>query len=290
MDQTQTPTPAQPTEHKSHKEELRQNDLAEFLTHMGPWFKRHQKDVMFALIVVIAFVGFIGGRSFMANRDYRKLEDAWSANQAAVDPYAQAMVAQQHAQMPMLHNLALLEAADTILYEVIGGTPNQPGLPGDLATIPDDARRRLDQAIDYYQKVIDAPQPADPPYARLSARLGLAGAFETLGQWDKAKEQYELIKTDGESLPNYVQLAQRLIDTLADRQESIVFAAARAIDDPSAGQLKIPGQGVFDSFQQLGPTDGEGADPQPDSTTPAPSDAPAPSAEDAPAPTEAPAP
>lgn len=246
MNQTPTPTPTKSTEPRSHKEELRQNDLAEFLSHMGPWFSRHQKDVALALLIVLVFIVFFGGRSYLAKRELQKLEDAWGGNFEAMAPEARADIARQHADMPMLHNMALLEAADDIYYEVIAGGADATGLPGDQAEVPAGARQRLEQALGYYQQVIDAPQPTDPPLARLTARLGVAGVYETLGNWDKALQQYELIRTEGATLPNYVKLADRLTQTQADRKQQITFATAKATPE-GAGS----GDGMLEDFENF---------------------------------------
>lgn len=237
MNDTKPPTPpAAPTEQKTHKDELRQNDLAEFLTHLGPWCKRHQKDLIWSGLIVLVLVAFFGGRWYTNASAIAAQESAWDAVSGTALPQSLAQIAATYTDMPAVHNRALLNAADQLMREAVFGVePQAGGLPADVAEVPEESRGMIEQAIGYYQQVVAAPQPADPPLARVDARLGLAAAFTTLGEFDKAREQYQRVQKEAIGLPNHQALAKLRLDELQDPPTLTPLPQAEADAEPEAG-------------------------------------------------------
>jgi hypothetical protein len=215
---------------KEHKEELAHNDLMEFLTHFKQWWEKNGTSTL--VIILLGVVAWIG-INWYRTKDTKASEAAWTelartrGEGGQASPAALEDVARGFADEPGLANYALLQAGDQLQYEAIHGWGESPGLPPQSVEPDEAGRKKLEQAIGFYQQVIDAPQAGDPPLAKLRARLGMASCHESLRQWEKAREQYQLATQESGSLKHIADLAQQRLgelDGLAG--ESILFRPA----------------------------------------------------------------
>lgn len=248
---------------KQHKEELEQNDLKEFLTHLDRFFSKHGK-LVFAIVLLTAAAVFAA--RWYRTKDIKALDGAWSDIAAATTPASLASAAQTHSNLPGASNFALLAAANLWYDEVVNG------VAGDTpdATQPRLSPQRLEQLTErvkpLYEQVINAPQAHEPSLPRLNARLGLAATLTTLGEFDQARAQYDLvIKEAGEyrALADHAEAKKAQLKSLV---EPIVFAEPEA---PLPGLLGPMGDQPFPELS------GEGAPAPFELPTTKPAEAPA---------------
>lgn len=265
IDVTTTPGPrprsVDPEHITDHHDELREFS-AQLMTFWEKWGQQLLLAVLVVILVWWAAVWFSG-------RTERARESAYIALAEASVPMAKQEVAMRFEHVPGLSGKARLEAADIYLQE--GLSPAE----GALATAgPPPRKDKLDQAANLYQRVIETNYS---PLQVASARFGLAAVHESLGAFDKAREQYQLIQKNAD-IPVVVQRAKQMEASLERISQPVEFPppappAPPAAIVPPTGTPGVPG---------LSPLPGLGGAPLP---PPAPADQPA-----TPAPAPAPAP
>ena len=146
-------------------------------------------------------------------------ENAWSDLATTTSPDAYRLVAQSHGDATVTA-LAYLRGGDAIMTRLLE-TENP-------ASINDEQRRLLADAKEMYQQAIDTPEAAQA--IQLGARLGLAGAFETLGEFGEAAKQYETIITAMATHPTLAATAKSRLALLPRLESPVVFAPESATD------------------------------------------------------------
>lgn len=166
------------------RHELKQSELAEFVTHFWPWCKKHGPNT---LLVILIFVSIYVGVQWYRTRHVRALTEAWSAyNIAVADRQAKSLerVARDYEDMPALRSMALLNAADMLLGQVVFGRRDTEEQNADESV---SRRSDLERAGLLYKQVIDGGEPV---LMVLNAHFGLAAVQETVGEFGLAQEQY----------------------------------------------------------------------------------------------------
>ncbi|MBI1369305.1 MAG: hypothetical protein GC162_11715 [Planctomycetes bacterium] len=226
------------------RQELKQNELEEFLLHFKEWFSKHFANTLLIILLIIAGVMFA---RWYSGREKRALETAYGELANAPDPFGKIEVATRYESLPGFAGVARLDAADMLLQQALG-------LTGDTATAApnaDEKKRYLEQAQKQYQLVIDSSKSAIQVF---NARFGLAAVSETLGDFDKARQQYQQVEKDaGETWPVYGAQAKQMLADMDDIKSPVSFPPApKAPPAPAAstGPSTLPGLpgGLIDSL------------------------------------------
>ena len=169
-----------------HRHELKENDLAEFLGNLGPWWAKHGNTLLITVLVVVAV--FVGKR-FIENRNTAVLEEAWADLAQATSPESYRLVAQSH-PLPAVRALADLRGADLWLAKAAAPLPDaDPATEPSQATAPAlTPTQCLDEAALVYERVANDPDAHH--VFKLNAHLGLAAVAESRQDWAQAQQQY----------------------------------------------------------------------------------------------------
>jgi len=199
-----------------HRHELQQNDLEEFLKNSRAAWDKYGTQV---LLVILVAVGVLYLVPYLRGREARELEAAYATLAAANSPYSKQDAARQFEHLPGYAGIALLQAADASLQQALGlANPGETPIEGEAKT------NMLNEAAQWYQHVIRLNQS---PLQVLNAHAGLACVYETLGQFDKAKAEYEAMKeAAGDQWPNFAALADLRITTMKGLDKPISFPEA----------------------------------------------------------------
>lgn len=199
-----------------HRHELKENDLAEFLTHFGEWWQKHGTKLTVIVLVVVATYA---GKRLIDTRSNAALEGAWGDLATSTSPESYQFVAQSHA-VPAVKALANLRGADLLLAQAVVPPDDEQEAQ---ATTDNDPHQALLDAAAMYQQVIDAPS-ALLAY-KLNAHLGLAAVAESFQQWGQAQQHYNTVLDLAG--PAYAAIAHRTRTRLGmlDRLDKpVVFA------------------------------------------------------------------
>lgn len=178
-----------------HRHELKENDLAEFLANIGPWWAKYGNRLL-AVVLALA-VGLAAIRWVQSDRATAR-EQAWRDLADTTSPDGYRAVAQSHAD-PSVQALAYLRGADLLLARASAPRQDQaktqpaPATDGSTPPAPDetDTSVDLENAALMYQQVLDNAQAHT--IFKLNARLGLAAVAENRSDWSQAKRQYDEI-------------------------------------------------------------------------------------------------
>ena len=222
-----------------HRHELKENDLAEFITNFGSWWSKHGTTLLIAVLVIAAV---LVGKRFVESRNAAVQEEAWSDLALASSPESYRAVAQSHS-LQTVQALADLRGADLWLEKAVAPAP----LPKEeaAADTPETTasasitQQALDEAALAYERVANDSQAHH--VFKLNAHLGLAAVAEGREDWAQAHKQYT-----------------RVIEQAGTGYEAIAAQAKARM--AQLDRLKNPV--VF------------GPDPEPVATTPAPQPAP----------------
>ncbi len=211
------------------RHELKQNDLAEFLSHFKQWWDKH--GTTFLLVLVIAIGGLYGYRWY-TTKEHRRKHAAWSAVMAAGTPEALQDVAAQHADVDGAWSRATLDAADSLASQAnLGVEPSAAGQPDQSTDLTEEQRqRKLELAEKLYQQVIER----GTPLFAANARAGLAAVYESMGEFDKAAAQYAQLQQTASAWPVIVRQAQRQAADLERLKQPVEFRPAPEIPEDAA--------------------------------------------------------
>ncbi|HEX7008822.1 MAG TPA: hypothetical protein VF184_02505 [Phycisphaeraceae bacterium] len=199
---------------------LRENDLAEFLANFGEWWSKHWQHVLLAVLLIACVV--LGVRLIS---DWRtsKREYAWLDLAGTTNPESYPLVAQEY-DNPTVRALAYLRGGDLYHHQAM----HPPAEGDDQALTP---QQRLEQASQLYQQALEATK--EPVY-RANALLGLAAVAETQQRWDQARQYYaQAQQVAGDQLPSIAAEAQRRQELLDALKQPVAFAPEPAVTAPS---------------------------------------------------------
>lgn len=169
------------------------------------------------LLIVLGVLIFLLLTRFVGGRQERAREEAYAALSAAESPFAMEDVADRYNHVPGFSGYALLQAADLRVREALGLI----ALPGRDARISEAQRQQgLEQAAELYQQVVEQNESS---LQVLNARLGLASVYESLGQFDRAAEQYKKVQQAADQWPALAVRAESRLASLDEIQTPITF-------------------------------------------------------------------
>ncbi len=200
-----------------HRHELKENDLAEFITHFGQWWSKHGNKLLLSALVISVV---ILGRQWLHTRSAAAQENAWADLAGATSPDSYRLVALSH-DNPTVRAMAYLRGADLLLNEAVAGPGDDDNTANDSAKLT--AQQSLQEAAAMYNQVIQDNQA--PLAFHLNAGLGLAAVAEGQRDWPQAKQLYEqVIDQAGAAFPTIAHQAQARLDMLDRLREPVVFA------------------------------------------------------------------
>jgi len=178
-----------------HRHELKENDLAQFITNFGQWWSKHGLSTSIVLLVVLA--GFAGWQITGAMRQ-RRHEQVWSQLTTTSSPDVLRRLAGEFSD-PTARALANLWGAARYNLQV--------SLPGaqDATTTAEAGFEGLDHADRMLAGVLEDPQV--PELIKLNAMLTQAAVQENRRDFDAAGRIYE--KIEQRVGPGYESFRQR---------------------------------------------------------------------------------
>lgn len=181
------------------RQELKQNDLQEFLANFGEFWKQWGNAILIA--ITLAVVVFAGYRIY-STRMQTRYENTWADLALTSSP---ASFAELGRSLPYAaaRAVANLNGADLYLQEA---TDPSPAADGALS-----AEEKLNRAQQLYQAVLDEDVHAA---LHLNAGLGLAEVAVARQQFDEATQQFEhVLEQAGQAYPVHAGIArQRLAE------------------------------------------------------------------------------
>lgn len=194
-------------------------DVREFADDVKAFWDRFGLVVL--LVVLASLVALLLSR-YLSGREVRERETAYAALSVAESPFAMEDVAERYSHVPGFAGYARLHAADLRLREAMG---LMPGLGTDGKLGEKERSKALEQTAELYQRVIDAKASDLHVF---NARLGLASILETQGAFDKAREQYEVVKKDAAApWPAIAGRAEARLKTLDEIATPVSFPAPK---------------------------------------------------------------
>lgn len=241
-----------------HRHELKENDLAEFITNFGSWWSKHGNTL---LIIVLIIVAVFVGKWYVESRNAAVQEEAWSDLALATSPESYRAVAQSH-ELPTVRALADLRGADLWLAKAIAPAP-PPQADDDATDTPPTAasaltaEQALDEAALVYGRV--AKDPQIHLVFKLNAHLGLAAVAEGRQDWAKAKKQYTLVAEQaGTSYEAIAAQANARLKQLDRLKTPVVFGPD---PEPAATTQPVPEANTSLDLSPLQPGDIDIAQP-----------------------------
>lgn len=236
------------------RHDLAENDLLEFLSRFGPWWKKHGNTITFILLAA-ALLYF--GRQYYLKSQAASHESAWHDLAGASSPAAYLNVAETH-DSPSVQALAYLRGADALLQEAelahdTSSTPlssqsssqqtpenpeidpavnpgksepekNNPSIGPEIGASRLTRQQALDQASVIYEKV--AHHQDYHPIYRLNALLGLATVAENQQNWPAAKQHYHDALSQSQGKYETIHsIAQARLDWLDKLAKPVHFAS-----------------------------------------------------------------
>lgn len=222
-----------------HRHELKENDLAEFLTHFGQTWRQYGNLILTVVLVLV--IGFTAMRWFKANAASTQ-EQAWRDLTETTSPDGYRAVALTNRD-PAVRALAYLRGADQLLAQSAAPFKRNDNLSSTDQTIAEtsdqDRSSDLDGAASMYEQVIRDEQ-IHLVY-KLNAQMGLAAVAECRHDWGEAREQYE--KVSELASEKYATISQRAKTraTLLDRlNKPVVFAPDPVTTQPNFSDVSDP--------------------------------------------------
>ncbi len=199
------------------RHDLKENDLAEFLSNFGQWWNKWGNWILSAFVVfAVLFLVY----RFWSNSVTTAHEDAWTDLAIENSPAGFAAIADAYSD-PTVKVLAYLRGGDAALAETV--TPDALEAEATGQTDADaEINAKLDQAAAMYQQVLDATQK---PVYRLNALMGLGAVAEMREDWDDARQRYESVaEAAGDRWPAFADQARVRLEMLPQLARPIAFA------------------------------------------------------------------
>lgn len=210
------------------RDELKQNDLREFLENFGEFWKKSGNTIL--IIITLVVVVFAGMRIYNTRAEARH-ENAWADLALTGSPHSFAELAAD-SPLPQTRAIANLHGADLFLARSLDADDD-----ADTDTDTDEmpVSEMLSRAAAMYQAVLD--EDVHEAY-KINALLGLGEVALAREDFDAASERFEAVRERaGDAFPLHAGIArQRLADM--DRLRQPVALAIDPDPAPGAG----PGQ------------------------------------------------
>ena len=268
------------------RHELKTNALARGLTDFPDFWREYGSRILLAVVVgLLVYLGVKYWGDRKAN-NARRVVDALQTLQTVnsdleIQPrqYSRQNSERLHHERQVLRQEAD-SAVNTLLDlakdsrtranaylgkgEVDWKLANLPALPGadtepSLEVKPEERDRLLNDARTAYEEAIRESSDA---YTVLEARLGLAAIAENLGQWDKARQQYELLANSAEMPPALKQYTAARIADLPQYEKPVLIG-------PPPLPVEMPGASTQAATQLFGQTSSQPTTEPTATTTPA---------------------
>ena len=212
-------------------------DLQVAASGFKAFWDKHGNTISIA-VLVFAIVVF-GGR-WLGGRQARLAETAWTEFSGTSTPEGYQSVARKFENVPGLRSLAILRAADMLLEEAVMGNAAAPGQAPEPEAAVDpekEAKERtakLERAADLYGKVVTWGKPE---LHTLNARFGLAAVFESMQDFDAAREQYQAVMDKATAFEMLKTVAEKRLADVDRLSKPVVFAepAPPAPEMPAIG-------------------------------------------------------
>jgi hypothetical protein len=211
-----------------HRHELQRNDLAEFITNFGQWWRKNGLKTLILLLVVVGAVFFYRSQRVAVETAHDK---AWYdlATATTADMYVNLIG--DH-DVAAIDALAHLRAGDWLHERFRVGdqeaTATDAGENGTTVEAESDEQKQakrqklLREAAEQYQAVIDDPKAHLA--IKLNAMLGLAAVAESSLQWDQARQHYAQIQEMASAgYERIKELAARHTAALERLTEPVIF-------------------------------------------------------------------
>lgn len=208
-----------------HKQELKQNDLQNFVTHFGEWWGKHQTKVL--LIAIVAAVSILGVRWMKASAAAKHDATYYDLNISTSPADFKAIAAD--AGSDSIRAIAALRAGDLLLQEA-----TIPSTDANEDVTPKQREAKLEEANNLYKQVVSLDQNS---LLTLNARMGMASVAESLGKWEDAAKVYESVKAEAaESNPIFAQRATAKLALIDRVKTSPTFAPEPKPTKPDDGK------------------------------------------------------
>jgi tetratricopeptide (TPR) repeat protein len=242
------------TDYKAPEHEQK-GDIESFLDDLKRFWDRFGLTVLLAVLAVLIVILVT---RYARGREERLREEAYAALSAAESPFAMEDVADRYGHVPGFAGYARLQAADLRVREAMGFIAGRDAAPTEIQRTAG-----LKGAAELYQQVIDANAS---PLQVLNARLGLAGVFESLGEFDKAAEQYQKV-TEARDWPALAMRAERRLGGLKKLREPVTFPPPKpreeaAADTPEGAPIPEPAPPLAPQVPAAEPDPGAAPEPQ----------------------------
>lgn len=240
-----------------HRHELKENDLMEFLRNFKEWFNKYGTQVL--LVILIAVLAYVGVNWF-TGREMRQRQAAWAEYAASATPEGLAQLGDRYSRSrPGVAAMSLLDAADLLRREAVLGIGPDAQNPTASGELTDDQRRTLEQAANYYQRVID--MPGTHLLYQLNAHMGLAATQVSLGDREAAREHYRAAMQASGPYQQIRALAQMQMSRLDQLPARVAFAVkppdAETPEGPDSPMLPDTPEGDPEIRVPFAPEDGE---------------------------------
>jgi tetratricopeptide (TPR) repeat protein len=227
-----------------HRHELKTNELADLLTHLPQFFKKHASTIIGIALIVLAIVTWpvfskmsrektiteesrVAESIRMLSGDIQAALQAYKNNPEELAPALSTIQANAEALMemtsetdnPNLEALAYIKAAQALRTEL-----HLRNAVVDAQTV----ETQTEKAQEAYEK---AAETAAIPTVKAMARFGVALCTEERGQIEQAADLYKAIVADETYAATvFPTLAQQRLDGLDDSTETFTFVAAPAVE------------------------------------------------------------
>lgn len=210
-----------------HRHELKENDLAVFLSNFGEWWGKYGRHALILILIVVAVILFM---RFTKSRSELRHESDWSRLATTTSPDVFYRLAEEMTD-PAAAALANIRGAaaynDRVTHPSLVATPDESGGTAgtDADATPDTTGVNstdkdavfLDRAERMLKRVLEDERV--PELYKLNALMVLAAVKENRGDFDAARQTYEELasraKNVGQTaLQDQAQLQSQMVDRL----------------------------------------------------------------------------
>ncbi|MEE2972058.1 MAG: hypothetical protein VX672_02945 [Planctomycetota bacterium] len=171
------------------------------------WLKT--KGINWLLAILLVACGFLGW-DYLKQRKTNARDQAWEELASATSPAAYRGVAEMHAEQDAIAELAMLQAADSLLVSTLTGNVGEGEDAETTPLTPEDRASVLTEADELYARAatLAAGRPglAGKPVG-LSALFGRAAVAEASGRFEDARTHLEAAAALAD--PEYTSLAEQ---------------------------------------------------------------------------------
>ncbi len=219
------------------REELQQNDLAEWMYHVPLLLKNYG-----AYILLVIALGVLGVKLWYWHQDSQthELQQAWTALEAtsqstSSNPPDKLRSIISETSNRSLQGFAYAKLGKFYLDYLTLGAPAE-GVQG-VKVSTDQATREAQEA---FNKVI--AEYSDQTLALAEARLGLAVLAENNHQWDEARKQYQAILAKSGPLADtpFADVAQSRMSKLDEWSKPALLVASAATEPAQTQASDLP--------------------------------------------------